>query len=369
MVEVERVVIGGGLFGCYAALLLADQGLKVTLIEQDSQLLSRASFVNQARLHTGLHYPRSILTAKESLRNYQTFRGRFEPAIRDFTQIYAVAARSSQTSGDDFEAFIKRLGIGAEVVNPDDWFHPGKVSCAFAVEEPSFDSLILRGLILEEIAQRPEISVTYNTSVVSGKISYGKIEVKLSDGSTASTEGVVIAAYAGTNAVRVSFGLEPIPIMFELAEVLVGRVSPDLSNLGFTVMDGPFWSLMPFGKTDLVTLTSVGFTPLRTSLTQPNFECQTARPDCRPLNIKDCTSCPVRPASASRHHLQQMSHFLKSAASFKLESSLLTVKAVLQSTQIDDARPTMIIQEKEANVTTVLSGKVSTLFDLDGVLK
>ena len=35
----------------------------------------------------------------------------------------------------------------------------------------------------------------------------------------------------------------------------------DLKNIGITVMDGPFFSIMPFGQTGLHSLTSVTFTP------------------------------------------------------------------------------------------------------------
>ena len=59
----DRIVIGGGLFGSFAAMALAKRGFRVCLVEQGSELLGRASHINQARLHTGLHYPRSLDTA------------------------------------------------------------------------------------------------------------------------------------------------------------------------------------------------------------------------------------------------------------------------------------------------------------------
>jgi len=58
----DAIVIGGGFFGCRLALALARNGARVAVIEKESALLSRASFNNQARVHHGYHYPRSILT-------------------------------------------------------------------------------------------------------------------------------------------------------------------------------------------------------------------------------------------------------------------------------------------------------------------
>ena len=325
----------------------------------------RASFVNQARLHTGFHYPRSFLTASESLNHHRSFRARWPKAVRDFEQIYAVALRNSKTSGADFAAFIDRLRVPTDEIDPDLWFQPQTVSRAFRVEEPSFDALCLRHAVSEEISHRPEITVRLNTTVTGGSATSSESIIKLNTGETIQSEGIVLAAYAGTNALRRALGLPEMPLTFELAEVLLGHVSPVLRDIGFTVMDGPFWSLMPFGHGDKVSLTSVGLTPLRRSPREANFPCQSHRDDCSPLHLQDCTTCPARPPSAVAHHQQQMAAFLKQASAFTPTSSLLTVKVVLTATEVDDARPTVVHREPEANVVTLLAGKISTLFELD----
>ena len=366
--DAARVVVGGGIFGCYAAIVLADRGHTVLLIEQDSQLLARASFVNQARLHTGLHYPRSLLTATEALERYVSFRATWPDAVRDFTQIYAVAAHNSRTSGADFASFITRLGLSADEIDPNRWFHPGTVSRAFKVEEPSFDAVVLRQILTEEIASRPNISVLLNSAVVGGEVGPDQVTIALATGDVIEAEGVVLAVYAGTNALRRSLGLPGLPLTFELAEVLLGRVTPELRNFGFTVMDGPFWSMMPFGHGDQVSLTSVGLTPLSKSADEATFACQSSRFDCQPLRLQPCTACLVRPVSAVSHQQQQMSMFLKQASAFTATDSMLTVKAILTATEVDDARPTLVQSEPEVNVTTVFSGKISTVFDLESEL-
>ena len=364
----SRVVLGGGLFGCYAALLLAERGHDVVLVEQCPTLLSRASYINQARLHSGLHYPRSLSTATEALQYLGQFRDRFPTAVHDFTQIYAVARYNSKTSGDVFAAFVHRLGAPAEEVDPERWFHSGTVSRAFQVEEPSFDATVLRELLTKELSSQPAIDIRCSTALTGGAVGGGSVTLNLSDGTTIETDGLVVAAYAGTNAVRESLGLAYLPITFELTEVILGTVTSSLEDFGFTVMDGPFWSLMPFGHSGQVSLTSVGLTPLRRSSDQPVFACQAKREDCTPLRLAECSTCPVRPPSAVMHQQQQMALFLKDASAFSPTSSLLTVKAVLTATQVDDARPTVIHKEPDHDVWTVFSGKVSTLFDLDEAL-
>ena len=361
-------MIGGGVFGCFAAVVLAELGHSVVIIEQESELMKRASFNNQARLHTGLHYPRSLLTAQESITGYHKFRKRYGKAVSDFTQIYAISRQNSTTQAPDFGSFINRLGVSVEEVDVDKWFNSGSISQAFRVDEPTFDSAILRKMLLEEIANYQDISFVFNNAVVGGGVSSKDLHLELANGERIYAQGVVIAAYSGTNAIREALELKPLPIRFELSELIVGRVEQEIQNFGFTVMDGPFWSLMPFGKSNKVTLTNVGLTPIATTIGQPSFRCQKRRNDCRPIHLQDCNQCPVRPPSTVSHQIQHMSRHFKYSHLFEPLSSLYTVKAILQSANIDDARPTMIYHELDMNVTTVLSGKVSTLFDLIGTL-
>ena len=364
----DRVVIGGGLFGAYSALVLEKLGHSVLLVEQSSELMSRASYVNQARLHTGLHYPRSLVTARESLRYYKTFRDRFSSAVFDFNQIYAIASHNSKTSSQDFRSFISRLGIDYQIVEADQYFQPGTVDLAVKVDEPTFDAHVLRKLIKDEIESTSNIELCMNTAVTGGRLINNGRNLALSDGSTIDANGVVIATYAGTNAVRNSLGLPNLPLTYELAEIILGSVTSKMEGVGITVMDGPFWSMMPFGSTGSVSLTSVGMTPLQKSHLSPVFNCQSLRLGCTPLSLADCNTCAVRPVTGLHHQLQQMQMFMNDKDFFTPIKSLLTVKTILSTTEVDDARPTMIHKEPDLKTWTVFSGKVSTLFDLEEVL-
>ncbi|MBC7774884.1 MAG: FAD-dependent oxidoreductase, partial [Phycisphaerae bacterium] len=76
----DFVVVGGGIFGCYAALHLAGRGAKVAILEKEARLFQKASLVNQARLHSGYHYPRSVATAAMS----DEHKARFTEEHRSF---------------------------------------------------------------------------------------------------------------------------------------------------------------------------------------------------------------------------------------------------------------------------------------------
>src|SRR5678810_210538 len=88
----NAIVVGGGFFGAWLALELARRGRAVVLVEREAGLLQRASFHNQARVHNGYHYPRSILTGLRSRLNYQRFlRDYGDCAEQSFPHYYAIA--------------------------------------------------------------------------------------------------------------------------------------------------------------------------------------------------------------------------------------------------------------------------------------
>jgi hypothetical protein len=59
---------------------------------------------------------------------------------------------------------------------------------------------------------------------------------------------------------------------------------------------------------------------------------------------------------------------MKNQNFFTPTKSLLTVKSTLNTTEVDDARPTLIQKEPDSKTWTIFSGKVSTLFDLERAL-
>ena len=77
----DFVVVGGGFYGACLALVLRSISSGVLLIERDDELFKRASKVNQARIHTGFHYPRSFVTAYRSWRLHKRFMQDFGEAI------------------------------------------------------------------------------------------------------------------------------------------------------------------------------------------------------------------------------------------------------------------------------------------------
>jgi glycine/D-amino acid oxidase-like deaminating enzyme len=368
---VDRVVVGAGVFGLHAAALLLNRGYTVAVVDGEHRPLVRASLVNQARVHNGYHYPRSAYTALRSARYYERFVADFPDAInRRFRAVYAVAAQGSYVDAEHFEKFCDTVGVPARRIEETELFRPGSVEAAYETDEYGFDAPALRAALLDRLDRhRDRLDWHLGDTVTAGERDAGTWRVRLRSGGELIAGGVVNATYAATNAVLSTFGLEPVRLKYELCEVALVDAAP-LRDTGVTVMDGPFLSLMPFGHSGRHSLTAVDYTPrVSSSDLLPTFGCQSRNPGCGPAALANCGVCPERPAS-SFPYMDRLAHrFLRHAGEVRLVESLNSVKVVLQTTEVDDARPTLIRVEAVGPLfVTLFSGKINTIYDLDEVL-
>jgi hypothetical protein len=135
-------------------------------------------------------------------------------------------------------------------------------------------------------------------------------------------------------------------------------------------MDGPFFSLMPFGKTGYHSLTSVSFTPHRTSHSDlPSFSCQDENVKCNPNQLENCNYCINRPKTSWNSMKQLAMKYLAKDIELKYHRSMFAVKPILITSEIDDSRPTIIKQfSSSPDFFAVLSGKINTIYDLNEIL-
>jgi FAD dependent oxidoreductase len=369
--EVDWAVIGAGIFGLFATLKLLQRGLRVAVIDREGRPLLRASLVNQARLHAGYHYPRSIFTAFKSASYGERFAQDFPQAVnRSFLKIYAIARLGSITDADAFVRFCSHVGIPLRQIDSRPWLLPESVTTAWETREYTFDAAVVRASLLERIHKAGSPEWLMNTGVTGAAIDNQAVVLELSTGETLRAHGVVNATYAGTNALPKMLGFESLPLKYELTEVVLVKTSGQLEGVGVTVLDGPFFSAMPFGLTGRHSLTSVSHTPRRTSAALlPTFACQERNRECTPELLANCSTCPARPSSAWPLMERRTRCFLRPDIELRYEESLFTVKTVLRSSEVDDARPTVIVRHSvQPPILTILSGKASTIYDVEEVL-
>ncbi|MDO5601784.1 MAG: FAD-dependent oxidoreductase [Oscillospiraceae bacterium] len=367
----DKIILGAGLYGLYSAVYCGQKGQRVLVLECDSAPFMRATYINQARVHMGYHYPRSYSTAVKSARYFERFCKDFAFCLhQSFDQVYATSAAHSWTDAAQFRRFCSAAHIPCEKTDEARYFRPGLVDGAFLTKEYTYDAQALKKYLLDKLDKLPNVSLRCGARAE--KIEQLGRSFRLTvQNETYETPYLLNATYAGVNEVLRQLGYPPFSIKYELCEIILCSVSDGLKNTGLTVMDGPFFSIMPFGQTGLHSLTSVAFTPHKTSYDAlPTFDCQARSGGyCAPEKLGNCDLCPEKPASAWPYMSRLAHKYLREELDFQYEGSLFSMKPILKASEIDDSRPTLIRKSSDDPVfVSVLSGKINTVYDLEEVL-
>lgn len=370
----DKIIVGGGLYGLYSALYCGRKGEKILVLEYESRSFMRATYINQARVHKGYHYPRSYSTAKKSADYFARFNKDFGFCINGkFQKIYATSANFSYTNSNEFQKFCKNAGIPCTQFPSQLIFNEGMTDGAFLTEEYTYDADILLEYFNRHISQFQNIDVIYNARMEKVSRSEGEWVIKVKNLGICHTSFVLNASYASVNQVLKLFdaSYDPFKVKYELCEIILCSVNQELKDYGITVMDGPFFSLMPFGKTGYHSLTAVSHTPHETSYeSYPVFECQKHNDqECSPAQLGNCNLCSARPDSAWPYMSGLAHKYLREEYQFEYVRSLFSMKPILAASEVDDSRPTVIrIFSTEPVLVSVLSGKINTVYDLDDIL-
>lgn len=371
--QYDKIIIGAGLYGLYAALFCSRRGGgRVLVLECDASAFGRATYINQARIHHGYHYPRSMSTALKSAGYFERFHQEFDFCVnKEFEKVYATSRQYSWSDGKQFQEFCRAAGIPCEELHPERFFKPGMCDGAFLTKEFTYDAMILKDYYLEQLAAFPAAEIRYGVRIAAITKETDSYIIRTEEGKEFKTEFVLNASYAGINQILAMAGYEKFAIKYELCEIILCEVNEKLAGYGFTVMDGPFFSIMPFGKTGLHSLTSVTFTPHATSYEElPEFGCQAQSGGyCSTERLGNCDHCPAKPDTAFSYMANLAGKYLKEEYGFQYKKSLFSMKPILMTSEIDDSRPTVIREfSKAPTFISVLSGKINTVYDLDEVL-
>jgi hypothetical protein len=359
--DYDAVVIGGGFYGATIALYLANQrGLKrVLLVEAEPTLLSRASYNNQARVHNGYHYPRSFTTAYRSRVNLPKFARDWPQAIRqDFTKLYAIARRNSKVTAKQFERFCRSIDAPICSASPElrALFEPRLIEDVFLVQEYAFDTIKLAKWAERELGASG-IEVLCNTRAES--ISKGlsvplNIVLQPTDGCERllSTRLIFNCTYSGLNQLSGGFYGVRSGLKQEITEMPLMKMPESLSGLGITVMDGPFFSMMPFPARGLHSLSHVRYTPHLHWTDQQGID-----PYKKLGNYQKDSRVDRMLRDAGRY----VPEILKAEYS----DSLFEIKTVLTRNESDDGRPILFERHLELpGCFSILGGKIDNIYDV-----
>jgi len=365
----DKIIIGAGLYGLYAALFCGRRGEEVLVLEHDEAPFERATYVNQARLHMGYHYPRSISTAVKARGYFDRFVEEYGFCVNEsFEQIYATSARFSWTNAGQFKKFCKDADIRYDEVPVENYFRHSMCDGAFLTTEYTYDAQMLKSWFLEEISKFSNIKVLFGSNIKAIDNNGEDYVFTMKNENVYKTRFVLNATYAGINQIHALLGFPALQIKYELCEIILCEAFDKLKNVGITVMDGAFFSIMPFGKTGYHSLTSVTFTPHITSYDSvPTFTCQSISDEfCSSQRLGNCNNCPAKPESMWPYMDHLARKYLKDEYVFTYINSMYSIKPILKASEMDDSRPTVIRRYSEnPRFVSVLSGKINTVYELD----
>lgn len=363
--EWDAVVIGGGFYGACLALELKKRMPRVAIVEREPGLLRRASFANQARVHNGYHYPRSILTAIRSRLSYARFRDEFPEAIdSSFTKVYAIPRLLSKLNAQQFTRYCKRIGADIAPAPKDvlRLFNPQIIEGAFVVDECAFDARVVeRSLRLLLDAAGVTLLLGTDAELVEAMADTTlRVHIAGTAGrQVLSTQHAFNCTYSGINRLLRDSGLPLIPVKHELAEIALVDLPFDLRTLGITVMDGPFFSTMPFPSMKCHSLSHVRFTPHRTwfggGVDSADAGSERALDDLPPSNVS--------------YMLRDAARYVPMLAHAVYRESLWEIKTILPRSEHDDSRPVLLHRSPSArNVWSILGAKIDGVFDVQSIL-
>ena len=341
------IVVGGGFYGSTLAAHLAREGARVTVMEARADLLGGASYFNQARVHGGYHYPRSLRTAGRSQANYLAFMERYDSCVvDDFLCIYAVA-RGSLTNARKFRRVCDYVGapLMDAPASVRRLFNPAVVEASWVTRESVFDALRLREFVRQELDDAG-VTVRLGVRVASVEESPSGATVTLVDGEATTADQVLLCTY-GESIDELPAGVGYSGLHCEPCEMALVDVPEPLRGKGITVMDGPYFSLMPFPSTSYHTLSHVRYTPHGA---HPTYEQAAAALRNR------LTSRADRMVRDAARYVPSLSHAVH-------VESLWGVKSVPARRDGDDARPIVMRRSGGGRVMSLLGSKIDNIGD------
>jgi len=354
----DAIIIGGGFYGLRIALFLREElGVQdILIIEKESGMMRRASYNNQARIHNGYHYPRSILTSLRSRVNFPVFVAEYPMAVvNNFDKYYAVSKKLSKVNARQFKLFCQKIGAEAEPATADiqALFNPYLTDGVFKVKEYALDAWKLRDHLLGRVQA---LGIGHHIDEEVQRVSADEAGLLVTtDKAQYHAERVINCGYSQINKLNRASGLPLVPYKHELTEMCLIKLPKGMEDFSITLMDGPFFSIMPFPTRGLHTLSHVRYTPhtawpddVATSHTDPH-----AYLKARSLK----TRFPQMRADVVR--------YIPKLAAMEHVDSLWEVKTVLVQSEDSDSRPILFKPHLGLqNYTCIMGGKLDNIYDV-----
>lgn len=345
-------IIGGGIFGILTAFEVAKRGYSVVIFEKEKEIIAGASLVNHGRIHMGYHYPRDKKTVAQSLKAKTPFESFFgESVVKKINNYYMVAKEGSMTNRNNFLSFCKKMHLPYKTSWPSDLeISKEKIAVSIKVPETILDANRKRDFLLKKISKTDNITLLTNAQVVGLKKSGGGFIVNYKSGGKkkiANCAALVNATYSGINRINNLLGLPLQTFQYELCELPV--IFTPWKDTGWMIMDGPFFSAMPFGYSKNHLFYDVELSVLERTIGKfPDFK----------FGI-DYYNTEEKRAERFNKYKEKWKSWIGGVESCRYLHSMYVTRIILPKTEKTDARPT-IIKELLPGFWQIFSGKITS---------
>lgn len=383
--KTKYLIVGGGFFGSYLAYLLKNKykNADIIILEREKELLRRASYNNQARVHHGYHYPRSFLTAFSSNKNFDRFVEEFKECIVDnFEKYYAVGRIQSKVTASQFKEFCERIKSPLEPapMNVKALVNPRLVEDIFLAKEYAFNADILKDIMKKKLNEK-KIPVLYNHEAVklleynmiieedkNRKKSRNKhilktevLNLKTKKRFVIESEYVFNCTYSNINTFLKASGVELIDLKQEMTEMPLIKIPKEMEGKSITIMCGPFFSIMPFPPLGVYSIHHVRYTP------HYYWHDKDSEID----NQKHFDTIPKKAKTNFHKIIKDVSRYIPCMEKAEYLGSIWEIKTILPRNENDDGRP--ILYKKDIggvkNLICIMGGKLDNIYDLEDRLE
>jgi hypothetical protein len=285
--------------------------------------------------------------------NYSRFVNDFKEATIDNVEhIYAIAKHGTKTNAKQFYNLFKTINAPIQRL-PDKqfklFFNPDLIESAFIVNEAIFNWSILEKMMREKLLSCG-VNLFLNTEIKQVSSDNHLLTAHTIADKQFISKKIFSCLYSNLNTLQKNSNLSLLPLKYELAELALVHTPDFLANHAFTVMDGHFFSLLPYPQRSAHTLSHVRYTP-HASWIDPQA----------PLNLPMNSNYTYMKKDAMRYMplLQELKYI----------ESLYETKTILQRNECDDGRPILFREEASLpNFYTVMGSKIDNIYDVLDVI-
>lgn len=331
-------VIGGGFYGCFTSLYLANLGHNISIFEKNNDIMKEAISNNQHRLHLGFHYPRCDFTIEQSKKTHDLFISTFPDCVEEVEENLYAIHKNSFVNLNSYLDKLDQHDVGYEIVEKYQYKHFFKnineIQGILKTKEKKINLLKLKDKIKKQLLKNNNITIFTNH------------EVTINDEKQKDYDYVINCSYTNP---QIFLDKQDISVKHELCFMpLIEILEEEYLDKCITIMDGPYSSLYQTEHKNIFTVSSVIYTPYFKSFNSKSL-----------YKIKK-TLTKKEISDISEEIIQDCKKYIK-IPKYKIKDCYISQKCKI----LDDKnayRGSFLLQKN--NTITIMSGKISAIFDL-----